>query len=74
MPFPSSCLVKQAFSVERTVGIKFCGMLRMALDVQQKFEHAHGIYTNSPYYILYHILVMLEMTSLNSQVCLAPGG
>ena len=74
LPFPSSCLLKQALSVERTLVIKFCEILRMALGVQLKLDHAHGIYTNSLWYISYHILEMLEMTSLNSQICLASGG
>ena len=42
----------------------------MALDV----EHANGIYINSLCYISYHILVVQEVTSLNSKICLAPGG
>ena len=74
MPFPSSCLVKQALSVERILGLKFYGILMMALDVQLKVEHANGIYINSLCYLSYHILVVQEMTSLNSNICLAPGG
>jgi hypothetical protein len=66
--------VKEGFCVDRTLGIKLCGILGMALDVQLKLEHAHGIYTNSLCHISYHILQMLEMTSLNSQIYLAPGG
>ena len=62
--------MKQALSVERILGIKFCGILMMALDV----EHANGIYINSLCYISYHILVVQEVTSLNSKICLAPGG
>jgi len=46
----------------------------MALDVQLKVEHAHRLYINSLCYISYHILEMLEMTSLNSQICLTRGG
>jgi len=74
MPFPYLCLVKQALSVERILGIKFCGILMMALDVQHKVEHTHGIYLNNLCYISYHILLVQEMTCLNSKICLAPGG
>jgi len=74
MSFPSSCLVKQALSVERIIGIKFCGILMMAPDVQHKLEHVHGIYINSLGYLSYHILMVKEMASLNSKIFLAPGG
>ena len=46
----------------------------IALDVQLKVEHAHGIYLNSLCYISYHILVVQGMTFLNSKICLAHGG
>ena len=74
MPLPSLCLVKQALTVERILGIKLCGILMVALDVQHKAEHVHGIYINSLCYISYHMLVVQEMTSLNSKICWAPGG
>jgi hypothetical protein len=38
----------------------------MALDVQLKMEHAHGLYINSLCYISYHILEMQEMTKLSN--------
>ena len=66
--------MKQTLSVERTLGIKFCGILRMALSVQLEVEHANGVYINSFCYLSYHILEMQEITSLNSQICLGPGG
>jgi hypothetical protein len=40
----------------------------MALDVQLKVEHANGININSLCYLSYQILMVHEMTSLNSKI------